>query len=92
MKSQTLQPSVRLLVLLVVLSLVFLFVSRPAEAEAPIVTTEYVVDAGDTVWDIARASAPQGTDPREAVVVIQELNGLDGGIIHPGQVLLIPTG
>ena len=90
MHRQTLQLSVRLLVLLLALSLVFLFVSRPADADVPVETVEHVVTAGDTLWGIARQNSSVEIDPRNAVAVIQDLNGLDSGMIHPGQVLLVP--
>lgn len=90
MERQTSQLSVRLLVLLFALFMVFLLVGRPAEAEAPRTTVEYVVQPGDTLWEIARASSPQETDLRQAVVVIQDLNNLASGIIQPGQVLAVP--
>ncbi|HUF94968.1 MAG TPA: LysM peptidoglycan-binding domain-containing protein [Acidimicrobiia bacterium] len=92
MHRQTLQLSVRLLVLLLVLSLVFLFVSRPADADVPVETVEYVVSSGETLWAIAIQNSLPGIDPRSAVVEIQELNGLSDGLIHPGQVLLVPRG
>jgi LysM repeat protein len=87
---QTLQLSVRLLVLLLALALVFLFVSRPADADAPVQTVEHVVSTGETLWAIASQNSTAGVDPRTAVAVIQDLNGLDSGMIHPGQVLLVP--
>ena len=91
MTRDPLQLSVRLLVLPVVLALVFFFVGSPADADAPIQTVEYVVEAGDTLWAIA-SDAADGIDPRTALIEIQELNGIEGGLIHPGQVILIAKG
>lgn len=90
MTRQELQPSVRLLVLLLAVALVFLFVGRPADAEAPVETIEYVVAPGDTLWAIA-SDAGDGLDPRQVILVIQDLNDIEGGAIHPGQVLLVPA-
>lgn len=92
MQSRTLQLSVRLLVLLLMLGMVFLLIGRPAEAEAPVVTNEYVVSHGDTLWAIAKKSAVPGSDLRETIADIQLMNGLKGGTIHPGQILLVPQG
>jgi LysM repeat protein len=92
MQSQTPQLSVRLLVLLLGLFLVFLFIGRPADADAPVAATEYVVDAGDTLWDIARSNMSSTADIRAVVSSIQELNGIAGGAIYPGQVILVPSG
>jgi LysM repeat protein len=90
MESQSPQLSVRLLVLLFALFTVFLLVSRPAEAEAPVATIEYVVQPGDTLWEIARVGAPDRSDLRIAVQTIQDLNEITSGIIYPGQVLRVP--
>lgn len=92
MQSKTLQLSVRLLVLLLVLCMVFLLIGRPAEAEAPVSTSEYVVSQGDTLWAIAKRTAPVGSDPRNFIFEIQTINSLGGATIFPGQVLLVPLG
>jgi LysM repeat protein len=48
-----------------------------------------VVQPGDTLWSIAAGTA--GTaDVRAVVDRIQELNGLQGTVLMPGQVLELP--
>lgn len=47
------------------------------------------VHSGDTLWSIARTVAP-GSDPREVVDALQDVNGIDGASLVPGQVLLLP--
>ncbi len=50
-----------------------------------------VVKPGQTLWDIARAVAPQ-SDPRDEIAKIVDLNSLGGsGAIRPGQPLDIPA-
>ncbi|HJU96852.1 MAG TPA: LysM peptidoglycan-binding domain-containing protein [Jiangellaceae bacterium] len=54
-------------------------------------TTTVVIEAGDTVWALAR-SIDSGADPRALVDTIVELNGLRSGAdIRPGDVLLVPA-
>ena len=49
----------------------------------------YVVRARDTLWAIAERTAPE-QDPRRVVEALDQMNGLDGVGIVPGQVLVIP--
>jgi len=49
----------------------------------------YVVRSGDTVWSIATRFA-HGDDPRPVVDSIVGRNGIDAGMIFPGQPLVIP--
>lgn len=46
------------------------------------------VQQGDTLWGLAADIAPDH-DPRDVVVELQNLNGLDAAVV-PGQVLSIP--
>jgi nucleoid-associated protein YgaU len=48
-----------------------------------------VVQPGDTLWSIASSLHSDG-DVRAVVDEIQELNGLQGAEIRPGQTLLLP--
>ncbi len=60
--------------------------ARPTSGAAP--ETRYVVQAGDTLWDIA-SSRYEG-DPREGVWRITERNGLADSLLHPGEVIVLP--
>ena len=51
--------------------------------------TSVVVRPGDTLWSIASAVA-EGADVRVVVDEIQELNGLSGSELVPGQTLRLP--
>ncbi|REK56814.1 MAG: hypothetical protein C6W55_06590 [Thermobacillus sp.] len=59
--------------------------AEPAPAESVI-----VVDAGETLWEIAAAAKAEGMDTRRAVYEIRKRNGLDGSVIQAGQQLVIP--
>ena len=48
----------------------------------------YTVKPYDTLWSIA-ASHYRG-DPRDAVYRLEQRNGLSGGIVRPGQRLVLP--
>ena len=50
---------------------------------------EYIVNPGDTLWDIATEYAPKGTDKREYIFNIKKDNGLERSDIYPGMVLEI---
>lgn len=49
------------------------------------------VGAGETIWDVARRVAPQ-SDQRAVVERIQQLNGIVGSALEPGQQLQVPHG
>lgn len=87
----------RLVVLLtVVLAVLSVFAGRSGPAESTTVVhhphlATVVVTPGQTVWDIAR-SVSSGSDPRQVVAEIEELNSLpDGGSIRVGQPLYVPA-
>lgn len=54
-----------------------------------VATTKVTVRPGQTLWAIARRTAP-GVDPRETVAEIMDLNALRTSTVQAGQVLLIP--
>lgn len=51
---------------------------------------EVVVRPGDTLWSIASRYLAD-RDPREVVVALRELNGIDGGALAAGQRLRLPA-
>jgi nucleoid-associated protein YgaU len=51
---------------------------------------QVVVQPGDTLWGLAERYAPAGTDPRRWAAEVERLNGLPGGRLLAGQVLLLP--
>jgi hypothetical protein len=48
-----------------------------------------VVQPHDTLWSIATRTAPD-RDPYAAIAEIQQINNLDGFVVHPGQTLTLP--
>jgi nucleoid-associated protein YgaU len=48
-----------------------------------------VVQAGESLWQIAKAVAPQA-DPRETVSLIRDLNGLGDSTLVAGQSIIVP--
>ena len=49
-----------------------------------------VVQQGDTLWAIAKQYGPPNEDTRSVVYRIKQANRLEGSLIRPGEVLLIP--
>ena len=88
-------PSIRLraLVLPVAMALVFLLLLAQGvhAGDTAMATDAYRVVAGDTLWDIAAERTEGGDDVRSVVRVIQKMNDLEGGLIVPGQVLIVPA-
>lgn len=49
-----------------------------------------VVGPGDTVLELVRPLAPEGTDPRAFAADVLRASGLDGRAVRPGAVLRVP--
>jgi LysM repeat protein len=75
----------------IVVGLILLLPSTGEAVDGIEVTSVHTVQAGDSLWEIARSIAPESSDLRVTVGEIRELNGLVTSIIVPGQELLIPT-
>lgn len=83
--------SPRLVATAVAVAFLSLFMTS-VQAEQPVTTVAYTVGQGDTLWSIAESITAEGEDVREVLVVVRDLNDMDGSTIHPGQVLRLPTG
>ncbi|MBI1377383.1 MAG: LysM peptidoglycan-binding domain-containing protein [Frankiales bacterium] len=66
--------------------------SSAGDGPATPATTTVVVQPGETLWQVARAVAPDA-DVRDTIARIQDLNGLTGpgaATVRPGQSLVVP--
>ena len=72
-----------------VVSGVFSADAGSSAAEQGRATGVVVVQAGESLWQIAQDIAPQA-DPRETVTTIRELNGLGDTTVVPGQSIVVP--
>ena len=61
--------------------------AQPSPQPAPDVVT---VEAGDSLWTLARRIAPEH-DPRDVVAQIRDLNDLSSSGLIPGQQLVLPA-
>ncbi|WP_375387683.1 LysM peptidoglycan-binding domain-containing protein [uncultured Amnibacterium sp.] len=65
--------------------------AQPAvPAASPTTVATVVVRPGDSLWAIARRSAPH-TDPRTTVAAIQRANHLSGSLVQAGDRLQVPA-
>jgi len=61
-----------------------------AEIAEPVAGYEVISD-GETLWDVAVRTAPEGVDPRRQLVRLRELNGFDGSAVRAWTVVAIPA-
>lgn len=76
----------RIILIAVVAVFAWTAFAHPLGAHGP--KQSYVVEQYDTLWSIA--SSHYAGDTREAVYRIEQGNHLAGGVIRPGQVLVLP--
>jgi Tfp pilus assembly protein FimV len=65
-------------------------VTAGADLADPVAGT-VTVGPGETLWDVAAATAPAGVDTRQQLEAIVDLNGFDGGSVEPWTVILLPA-
>ena len=86
----------RALVLSVLLSVVFAMVAGVANVAAgadagPRETATVTVEPGETLWDVAVETAPDGVDPRRQLAEIRELNSVSPADLRAWSVVLVPA-
>jgi hypothetical protein len=62
----------------------------PAAPAPSVSTAEWVVQPGETLWEVAQTVDPEG-DPRDLVARLVELNDLPSSSVVAGQTLIIPA-
>lgn len=82
--------SVLFLLVVVMLSGRFTADAGTSAADQGRATGVVVVQAGESLWQIAQSIAPNA-DPRETVTRIRELNGLGDAPVLPGQSIVVPV-
>lgn len=62
-----------------------------ADPQQPAIVGSATVEPGQTLWDVAVAHAPHGSDPRAYLTKIRDVNEVDAGSIRPWTVVLLPA-
>lgn len=65
-------------------------VTAGAQLTAP-VAGSVTIGPGETLWEVASATAPAGVGVREQLAAINDLNGFSGGPVEPWTVVLLPA-
>jgi hypothetical protein len=65
-------------------------VTAGAQLADPVAGT-VTIGPGETLWDVAAATAPAGVGTQEQLAAINDLNGFTGGSVEPWTVVLLPA-
>ena len=87
------QYTALLIVLVLLMVLIPAFISVNARSnESPITSyTVYTVQKNDTLWDLAEEITEDGTDVRQTVYEIRQLNDIDSSQeLMPGRQIVLP--
>ncbi|MCR4672846.1 MAG: LysM peptidoglycan-binding domain-containing protein [Lachnospiraceae bacterium] len=102
MMSRAVKGKVLMAVVIAVLALFFIFVSpvrglaseagtRAGKAETETVYVTYVVEPGDTLWDIAEDNlCSKFSDTQSYIKEVMRANHIENSNIHTGQLIIIP--
>jgi hypothetical protein len=65
-------------------------VTAGAQLADPVAGT-VTIGPGETLWEVAAATAPDGVGVNEQLAAINDLNGFSGGVVEPWTVVLLPA-
>ena len=82
--------AVALALIIVVAGVVLRSPSAVAGADGAVAYTTVRVEEGQSLWSIVSNNAPAGTDVRDYLMLVQDVNDLEGSVVHPGQELALP--
>ena len=91
MKKRRIRLKARFWVILAIFIFAYISLSSCGGNDVRTEKMVYVVQSGDTLWDIAEEYAPDSMDIREYIRRINEHNNLDTLDIYPEMVLLLET-
>lgn len=89
MKKRRIKFTARFWVILALIVFTYISISGSIKNKPETEKMNYVVQYGDTLWDIAEEYAPKNMDLRKYIHNIKEQNGLDSMNIYPFMVLEI---
>ena len=58
-------------------------------ARSEVITEDYIVSSGETLWSIASEHKKLGQDIRKYIYELREINNFNDCMIYPGQVIKI---
>ena len=87
--SNTLTAVLLLVLFLIVCILLLNVACEPTIDKAEWAEETYRVKEGDSLWAISGKYCHGGVDRRDWITEVQELNGMEDSIIHPGQKLTV---
>ena len=60
-----------------------------AGAQPELTPMQYRVHKGDTLWSLSQQYCPDTMDCREWIYEVEQMNGITGGRIWPGEIITI---
>lgn len=78
------------LIMLISITNTFIGVNQAESLTKP-VYNQVIIQAGDSLWDLAEEFGPDGKDIRQVVYEICKINDISADSIYPGQTILIPS-